>query len=150
MRGVESAWWAPAERASKIFAIGIGAALVCAACQYSPNMLDRAVAYNRAVADSTNQVLLLNIVRASKRLPTYYTRLEGDESSMGLTPSANLTLPLVNPRSYETDINGGPTGAVTSTTTKAIGALAAFASGLGLQASESNLLTLQTLDDQKY
>ena len=41
-------------------------------------------------------------------------------------------------------------GAVTSATTKAIGSLAGFVSGLGLQASESNLMNLQTLDDQKY
>ena len=126
------------------------AAFGCAGCQYSPNMLDRAVAYNRVVADSTNQVLLLNIVRASQRLPTYYTRLEGDSSSLGLTPNAGLTLPLINPRSFETDINNGATGAVTSTGTKAVGSLAQFASSLGLQASESNLMTLQTLDDQKY
>jgi hypothetical protein len=130
--------------------LAVLAAFLCAGCQYSPNMLDRAVAYNRVVADSTNQVLLLNIVRASQRLPTYYTRLEGDASSLGLTPNAGLTLPLVNPRSFETDINNGATGAVTSTGTKAIGSLAQFASSLGLSASESNLMTLQTLDDQKY
>src|SRR3982751_2259554 len=34
----------------------------CAGCQYSPDMLDRTIAYNRAVANSTNQVLLLNVV----------------------------------------------------------------------------------------
>ena len=74
-------------------------------------MLDRTVAYNRAVANSTNQVLLLNVVRASQRLPTYYTRLEGDASSLGLTPNASLSLPLGNPRSFETDLNTGATGA---------------------------------------
>src|SRR5580698_9942924 len=126
------------------------AAIVCAACQYSPDMLDRTVAYNRTVADSTNQVLLLNVVRASQRLPTYYTRLEGDAASMALTPNGSLSLPLSSPRSLETDINTGATGGVTGATTKAIGALAGIVTGLGLQASESNLPTLQTLDDQKY
>ena len=126
------------------------AALCCAACQYAPTMLDRTVAYNRAVADSTNQVLLLNIVRASERLPTYYTRLESDSSSLGLTPNASLTTPLANGRSFEIDGNTGATGAVTSGATKAVTSLAALAGGLGLQASESNLLSLQTLDDQKY
>src|ERR1700691_3854790 len=90
------------------------AVFACAACQYSPDMLDRTVAYNRTVANSTNQVLLLNIVRASQRLPTYYTRLEGDAASLALTPNGSLSLPLNNPRSFESDINGGPTGAVTS------------------------------------
>jgi len=126
------------------------AVFACAACQYSPDMLDRTVAYNRTVANSTNEVLLLNIVRASQRLPTYYTRLEGDAASLALTPSGSLSLPLNNPRSFESDINGGPTGAVTSTTTKAISALGNILGAVGLQASESNLLTLQTLDDQKY
>ena len=122
----------------------------CAACEYAPTMQDRTIAYNRAVANSTNQVLLLNVVRASQRLPTYYTRLEGDAASMGLTPNGSLNVPLNNPRSFETDTNLGPTGAVASATTKAVSSLAGIVSGLGLQASESNLMTLQTLDDQKY
>jgi hypothetical protein len=126
------------------------AIVCCAGCEYSPTMLDRTIAYNRAVASSTNQVLLLNVVRASQRLPTYYTRLEGDAASMALTPNGNISLPLSNPRSFETDINTGATGGITGATTKAIGALAGIVTGLGLQASESNLMTLQTLDDQKY
>ena len=113
-------------------------------------MLDRTLAYNRVVADSTNQVLLLNIVRASERLPTYYTRLEADSSSLGITPNGTLNLPLSNPRSFETDSNIGPTGVITSSATKAVASLAGFASSLGLSATESNILTLQTLDDQKY
>ena len=121
----------------------------CAACEYAPTMLDRTVAYNRAVANSTNQVLLLNVVRASQRRPTYYTRLEGDAASMGLTPNGSLNMPLNNPHSFETDTNFGATGAVTGAATKAVGSLASIVSGLGLQASESNLMTLQTLDDQK-
>ena len=126
------------------------AIVCCAACEYAPTMLDRTVAYNRAVASSTNQVLLLNVVRASQRLPTYYTRLEGDAASMGLTPNGTLNVPLNNPRSFETDKTLTPTGTVTSLATKAVGSLAGIVSGLGLQASESNLMTLQTLDDQKY
>jgi hypothetical protein len=122
----------------------------CTACQYSPDMLDRTLAYNRAVANSTNQVLLLNVVRASERLPTYYTRLEGDASSLALSPNASLNLPLVNTHSFENDLNTSPTGAVTSGATKSITSLAGIAGAFGLSASESNLLTLQTLDDQKY
>jgi hypothetical protein len=128
----------------------LAALLGCAACEYAPDMLDRTIAYNRTVANSTNQVLLLNVVRASERLPTYYTRLEGDASSLAVTPNASLSLPLGNARSFENDVNTGPTGAITSGTSKGITSLASFASALGLQASESNLLTLQTLDDQKY
>src|ERR1700722_12112818 len=117
----------------------LGVVVLCAACQYPPDMLDRTVAYNRTVANSTNQVLLLNIVRASQRLPTYYSRLEGDASSLGLTPSAGLNVPLSNQRSFENDLNTGAAGAVTSGTSKAITSLAALAGSFGLQASESNL-----------
>ena len=124
--------------------------LGCTACEYAPDMLDRTVAYNRTVANSTNQVLLLNVVRASERLPTYYTRLEGDASSLALTPNASISLPLGNARSFESDLNTSAAGAVTSGTTKGITSLASFAGIFGLQSSESNLLTLQTLDDQKY
>src|ERR1700742_859164 len=110
------------------------AIVCCAACEYAPTMLDRTVAYNRTVANSTNQVLLLNVVRASERLPTYYTRLEGDASSLAVTPNASLSLPLGNARSFENDVNTSPTGAVTSGTTKGITSLASFAAAMGLQA----------------
>ena len=131
------------------FAICV-AAIGCTACQYAPDMLDRTVSYNRAVSDSTNQVLLLNIVRASQRLPTYYTRLEGSQSAEGVTPNIGGNLPLSNARSFENDITTGATGALTSGATKGVTSLAALASSFGLQASESNTLSLQTLDDQKY
>ena len=134
------------QKALMLLAVLVG----CAACQYSPDMLDRTLAYNRAVANSTNQVLLLNVVRASERLPTYYTRLEGDASSLALSPNASLNLPLVNTHSFENDVNTSASGAVTSGATKSITSLAGIAGVFGLSSSESNLLTLQTLDDQKY
>ncbi len=134
------------QKALMLLAVLVG----CAACQYSPDMLDRTLAYNRAVANSTNQVLLLNVVRASERLPTYYTRLEGDASSLALSPNASLNVPLVNTHSFENDLNTGATGAVTSGATKSVTSLAGIAGVFGLSSSESNLLTLQTLDDQKY
>src|ERR1700733_14296753 len=89
------------------------ALLPCAACEYAPDMLDRTVAYNRTVANSTNQVLLLNVVRASERLPTHYPRREGDASPLPLTPNPSLSLPLGNARSFESDLNTSAAGAVT-------------------------------------
>ena len=124
--------------------------LGCAACQYAPDMLDRTVAYNRTVANSTNQVLLLNVVRASERLPTYYTRLEGDASSLALTPNASLSLPLGNARSFENDINTEPGRRGHLRHHQRHHLAGKLRWRVGLQASESNLLTLQTLDDQKY
>src|ERR1700761_3825163 len=134
------------QKALMLLAVLVG----CAACQYSPDMLDRTLAYNRAVANSTNQVLLLNVVRASERLPTYYTRLEGDASSLSVTPNASISLPLGNAHSFESDVTTGATAAASSGATKSITSLASIAGVFGMQSSESNLLTLQTLDDQKY
>ncbi len=115
------------------------------ACEYSPNMSDRTIAYNRAVADSTNTLLLLNVVRASQRAPTYYSRLEGDQASDQLQPSLNLSSPFSKAMQTTGTLTAGkPTTLATQKT------LAALATTLGLQAQESNSLTLQTLDDQKY
>src|SRR5665213_1383032 len=107
------------------------ALLTCAACEYAPDMLDRTLAYNRTVANSTNQVLLLNVVRASERLPTYYTRLEGDASSLAVTPNASLSLPLGNARSFENDINTSAAAAITSGTSKGITSLGSLAGVFG-------------------
>jgi hypothetical protein len=128
----------------------LAAATLCAGCVYSPDPLDRTIAYNRTVSGATNQLLLLNIVRASERLPTYYTRLEGDTAGLGITPSANLSLPVARGRTLESDVTTGASGAVTGTVLKSVSTLAGLASGVGLQGSDTNLLTLQTLDDQKY
>lgn len=121
------------------------AALGVAACQYSPDIVDRTIAYNRAVADSTNQLLLLNILRNAQRLPTYYSRLEGDTASASINPSLSLTQPFGRGHSLETDTAAGGAIALKETT-----ALNAITSLLGLQGTESNTLNLQTLDDQKY
>lgn len=43
------------------------AALSCA-CAYSPDTIDRTVSYNEAVANSNNEILLLNIVRAESKI----------------------------------------------------------------------------------
>jgi len=128
----------------------LAAVIFSAGCQYSPDALDRTIAYNRAVSGSTNQLLLLNVVRASERLPTYYSRLEGDSASLGLSPTASLGIPLAKSRSLEGDVNATAAGVITGSTLKSVATLAGLAATLGLQATESNLLTLQTLDDQKY
>lgn len=129
---------------ARIAAIATVGAIV-SACQYSPDIVDRTIAYNRAVATSTNQLLLLNIVRNAQRLPIYYTRLEANSASSGITPSFSLAQPFGRAHTFEKDI--APGGALS---TKDTAALAAIASVLGLQSTQSNLLNLQTLDDQKY
>jgi hypothetical protein len=117
-------------------------AIAIGACGYSPVIIEDTISYNRAVAISTDQMLLLNIIRASKREPTYYTRLEGNTESTGLSTTNSLTLPFSKTKA--TNINP-PTG-----TPSAVYTLAGIAASIGLGASDSSVLTLQTLDDKKY
>ena len=90
-------------------------------------MVSRSVAYNEAIANSTNSVLLLNALRASERLPTYYTRMTADTATAAFTPQLSMALPL------------GP-GAVNK----------GFSPNLQLTGTSQNQMTLQNLDDQKF
>jgi hypothetical protein len=51
-------------------------------------MRDQTIAYNEAVADSTNQFFLLNVLRARDRFPLYYTRTTGNNASQGASAGA--------------------------------------------------------------
>ena len=90
-------------------------------------MVDRSVSYNDAIANSTNAVLLLNALRASERLPTYYTRMTANTATSSVTPLISMALPL------------GP-GAVKK----------GFSPNLQLTDTSQNQMTLQNLDDQKF
>ena len=127
-------------------AIGFAAATVgLGACQYSPDTVDRTLAFNRGVAESTNDLLLLNAVRASRRMPTYYTRLISNTSQGTVAPTLSATIPLRGTKSVAL----GPTASgtsfvpVTTTLAKAVASIAP-----GLTATEQNSLTLQNSDDQ--
>jgi hypothetical protein len=89
--------------------------------------VERSIAFNKEIAASTNELLLLNTLRARARLPTYYTRLTSATESTTFTPSASMALPL------------GP-GAVKK----------GFAPTFSFGDNAQNQLTLQNLDDQKF
>ncbi len=101
--------------------------LATAACETPGIMSARATGYNVAVAETSNQLLLLNALRASQRLPTYYTRLEGDTSLF------------YDQGQYQ------QTGAIgRDIAKKGVGYM------LSLTGNTQNSLTLGTLDDQKF
>ncbi|HTQ12624.1 MAG TPA: hypothetical protein VMH86_02015 [Rhizomicrobium sp.] len=81
----------------------MGSLVALGACSYSPGIVDRTVSFNRGVAESTNQLIVLNALRASKRNPTYYSRLTGDTTTSTAAPSLSSAIP------WE------PTKAITST-----------------------------------
>jgi hypothetical protein len=105
----------------------VAAGLGLCACQYSPDMVTRSVSYNEAIANSTNSVLLLNALRASERLPTYYTRMTANTATAAVTPLISMALPL------------GP-GAVKK----------GFGPNFQFTDTSQNQMTLQNLDDQKF
>jgi hypothetical protein len=105
-------------------ALALAAAALTAACQYSPDIASRAVDYNQDVGRATNQIILLNIMRASDRTPRYFTRLGSNSAQNGVTGGAIFTVPLIN------------SGA---------GNVAASVSG-----TSANTFTLENLDDKKY
>jgi hypothetical protein len=126
--------------------LAVAASLVLSACEYSPEMTDRSIAFNNAVAESSNALLFQNIVRASERRPTYYSRVASDTSASTLTPNVGTGIPLTRSSSLEHDASGA--GVLTAM--KSTNALAAIAANIGLTAPVTNTLSLQAMDDQKY
>ncbi|MEI9888190.1 MAG: hypothetical protein WDN08_17170 [Rhizomicrobium sp.] len=116
--------------------------VIAAACQYSPEISERALSYNRAIADSTNSLFLLNAVRASRREPTFYSRITSNTATSGTSPSVVLTDPLGKAGTTSFGALGAITGSMLSTTAKGLQAT--------LGVTEQNQLTLQNLDDQNY
>ena len=110
---------------SVVRVLALSAALVgLGACEFSPDIPTRAIDYNRSVARTTNEILLLNIMRASDREPRYFTRLGTNSAQSGLTGGFSVSLPFPN-------VTKGNAGA----------------SGSGTFA---NTFTLENLDDKKY
>jgi hypothetical protein len=105
-----------------------GAAVFLAGCQYSPDMTERSFSYNESVAQSTDQLLLINIVRASKREPRYFTRFGSNTAQTTFNPTLAVTVPFngMTPLSGTPQIVATPQGTV------------------------QNLVLYDNLDDQKY
>jgi hypothetical protein len=101
-----------------------GATIFLSACEYSPEMTERAMSYNSAVAKSTDQQILLNIVRASEREPRYFTRFGANQAQTSFGGTLTPTF------SFDGFKNGSIVPAPT--------------------ASTGNTVTLDNLDDKKY
>jgi len=105
--------------------LGVAVTLLgLSACHYSPDIPSRAIYYNRSVARATNQILVLNIMRASDREPRYFTRVGTDSAQNGISGGFTATLPFL-------DVTKGNAGIA----------------GAG---SSANTFTLENLDDKKY
>lgn len=80
-------------RISKRIAI-VAAAATLAACSHGIQISQHAVDYNKSLENSENRTLLLNIIRAAKKRPMHFTRLESVsstlKSSISLSPKISL------------------------------------------------------------
>lgn len=129
-------------------------AVSVAACEYSPTTVDRTLAYNQAIAESTNDLFLLNAVRAFQRQPTYYTRNTTNTSTGTVTPTISGVLPWggTPTKSIATATSTNPIGLATGfgtvvTATKSV-TQAALNLTSSLTGTTSNQLTLTNTDDQ--
>ncbi len=68
------------------------AVLLLAACQSQLSMEGQTIAYNKAIADSTNEFFLLNALRARDRFPIYYSRTTGENAAAGISPGVTVGL----------------------------------------------------------
>lgn len=62
-------------------------------CSFSGQIAEHAVAYNKSVAQSENEMLLLNIMRASQQQPMYFTRVSELTGALEANLSSSLEVP---------------------------------------------------------
>ena len=123
------------------------AVLATAGCQYSPDAVDRTIAFNRSVAQSDNQQILLNAVRASRRAPTFYARLGSDTTSSTIAPGLSASIPWSGTKSVTQTVTKTLTTPASTSIATALGkAVPSLTPGLTI--TEQNQLTLTSLDDQ--
>jgi hypothetical protein len=124
------------------------------ACQYSPDTAQRTISYNVGIAQSTNNMFLLNALRSAERQPTYYTRNQSNTTSSTFNPSITSMIP--NGRSFATTTadqeSSGlamPTGFPSVKTATVLATAAAITVAPTLSMTETNQLSLTNLDDQQ-
>lgn len=74
-------------------ALALAAALAVSGCaSLQTPMTDFATDYNRVIADTRNEMILLNIVRASQGEPTHYSALSSVSGNLSIGASADASL----------------------------------------------------------
>lgn len=70
--------------------LAAGASLLAGCMSMRTPMTDFATDYNRVIADTRNEMVLLNILRAQHREPTHYSSISGIEGSISISAEAGL------------------------------------------------------------
>lgn len=81
-------------------------ALALGGCAFTPQLHRVAVDHNRMVARATDEMTLLNIVRASRRFPLHFTAITEVDGEVSLTAGANASIDL-DPRVDPADLELG-------------------------------------------
>ena len=74
----------------------VGAAILCSACSLSPIISTDIVSYNKAVSDSNNRMMVLNILRARDHVPLSFSSVQLVHGSLQAAGSTNLGFPFGN------------------------------------------------------
>lgn len=95
-----------------------GIALAVCACSFEPALTAKFVDYNRAFEDSSNSILLLNVLRAKDRKPLYFSTVSQLNPTIGATGELQLNIPL-SPASY-TSLGVNTRGSVNTSNTATV------------------------------
>src|SRR2546421_456194 len=90
LRGVSVACFAPAKRASGIAAAALLLATLAGGCTRI-ELENKAEAYDAAISESSNELILLNAVRASQRAPMSFVSLGKINSNPSVGASLSST-----------------------------------------------------------
>ncbi|NKB98539.1 MAG: hypothetical protein GKR90_08620 [Pseudomonadales bacterium] len=76
--------------------VSLGFVLVCAGCStfHIPTVPRDSVDYNQAIEQMSNEIALLNVVRAKKWLPRHFTSISQIQGNLKITGSAELSAAL--------------------------------------------------------
>ncbi|GAB4394804.1 MAG: hypothetical protein Tsb0032_23330 [Kiloniellaceae bacterium] len=64
-----------------------------AGCSFSGEIADHAIAYNKTIEQSENEMLLLNILRASNQQPMHFTRISQISGALEISGNSSLNAP---------------------------------------------------------
>ncbi len=89
--------------------------ILLSGCAFTPQLSRVAVDHNRMVAQSTNELALLNIVRASHRFPLHFTAITEVTGNARVSMNASLEADLVSGTGSDIDIVSPATGGSVAT-----------------------------------
>lgn len=121
------------------------ASLLCSGCAFQSQVSQATVDYNQAVANSSNELTLLNVVRAMHRYPLHFTTISKISGSFRVTGRAGLGADIVEDGGT---VTRSATGATTGDTiTRGV---ERFSPSLGAEVAAGPNFDIGILDTQEF